>query len=130
MTLIILIQNRDDIISSPSVHIIRDGKFTGGTSLGYDKSEARALQIAAEYKAQFPAAEVINKYNEPLTVADVLKIAGTTKPAPAAPMDPFDQSFTTQYALAKRIGDSRYGSECQHEKGPGGYCIKCLRSVR
>lgn len=52
------------------------------------------------------------------------------QPAPAAPLDPFDQSFTTQYALAKRIGDSRYGSECQHEKGPGGYCIKCLRSVR
>lgn len=51
------------------------------------------------------------------------------QPAPAAPLDPFDQSFTTQYALAKRIGDSRYGSECQHEKGPGGYCTKCLRSV-
>lgn len=130
MTLIILIQNRDDIISSPSVHIIRDGKFTGGTSLGYDKSEARALQIAAEYKAQFPAAEVINKYNEPLTVADVLKIAGTTKPAPAAPLDPFSFSPADEYALAKQIGDSRFGPECQHEETAAGRCLKCLRSVR
>lgn len=52
------------------------------------------------------------------------------QPAPAASLDPFDQSFDTLYALAKRIGDSRFGSECQHEKGPGGYCTKCRRLVR
>jgi hypothetical protein len=37
--------------------------------------------------------------------------------------------FRQQYALAKEIGDKRFGSECKHEQTKNGYCIQCLRKV-
>ena len=34
------------------------------------------------------------------------------------------------YALARRIGDARYGSPCAHEHARGGRCRACGRVVR
>lgn len=44
-------------------------------------------------------------------------------------MDPFDKSFKTQYELARKIGDKRFGSECEHKNVYAGRCQDCLRRV-
>jgi hypothetical protein len=40
------------------------------------------------------------------------------------------ERFAQEYELAKRIGDKRYGSECQHSRTKRGYCPDCLRKVK
>ncbi|SRR6266487_1104228 len=37
--------------------------------------------------------------------------------------------FNQQYALAREIGDKRFGSECQHIRTRNGYCLDCFRKV-
>lgn len=44
-------------------------------------------------------------------------------------LDPFKFSPADEYALAKRIGDKKYGSECTHEQVKSGHCLNCLRKV-
>jgi hypothetical protein len=39
------------------------------------------------------------------------------------------ESEAQQYFLAKRIGDQRFGSECQHARAKRSYCPDCLRKV-
>jgi hypothetical protein len=39
------------------------------------------------------------------------------------------ESFATEYMLAKKIGDARFGSMCRHERAKRGYCPDCLRKV-
>ncbi len=34
------------------------------------------------------------------------------------------------YELAKREGDRRFGSLCNHPRTEGGYCKVCLRKVK
>jgi hypothetical protein len=65
MTTLIIITNQDNVINSPCVYIVKDGKHTGSsTSLGFDKSEKRALQIANEYKEDtYHDAEIVNLYH-------------------------------------------------------------------
>lgn len=43
--------------------------------------------------------------------------------------DFFNNDFNTQYALALRIGNKRFGSECNHENVKNGHCANCLRKV-
>lgn len=44
--------------------------------------------------------------------------------------DLFKQNdFRTQYELAKRTGDKRFGSACKHEHTKNGVCTNCLRKV-
>jgi hypothetical protein len=38
-----------------------------------------------------------------------------------------ESDFRTQYELAKREGDKRFGSPCNHEQTRNGQCMKCLR---
>jgi len=40
-----------------------------------------------------------------------------------------EERFVLEYALAKKIGDARFGSECQHARAKRGYCPDCLRKV-
>lgn len=42
----------------------------------------------------------------------------------------FRPSFEEEYALAKRIGDQRFGSPCKHVQVKNGRCRRCLRKVR
>ena len=42
----------------------------------------------------------------------------------------FTDDFNTQYALAKRQGDKRFGSECKHEQVKDGRCVSYLRKVK
>jgi hypothetical protein len=45
-------------------------------------------------------------------------------------MDLFAQDdFRQQYELAKRIGDKRFGSPCEHKRTKNGRCVNCLRKV-
>lgn len=37
--------------------------------------------------------------------------------------------FRTQYELARKIGDKRFGSPCKHEQVKNGRCTQCLRKV-
>jgi len=37
--------------------------------------------------------------------------------------------FNQQYALARQIGDKRFGSECKHIQTKNGRCLNCLRKV-
>lgn len=39
------------------------------------------------------------------------------------------ESKAAEYFLAKRIGDQRFGSACQHARSKRGYCPDCLRKV-
>jgi hypothetical protein len=39
------------------------------------------------------------------------------------------ESFVTEYMLAKKMGDARFGSLCKHERSKRGYCPDCLRKV-
>ena len=39
------------------------------------------------------------------------------------------ESFATEYLLARKIGDVRFGSACQHGRATRGYCPDCLRKV-
>jgi len=39
------------------------------------------------------------------------------------------ESFATEYLLARRQGDQRFGSACQHARSKRGYCPDCLRRV-
>ena len=39
------------------------------------------------------------------------------------------ESEAQEYFLAKRIGDKRFGSACQHSRAKRGYCPDCLRKV-
>jgi len=41
----------------------------------------------------------------------------------------FNPTFDEQYELARRIGDRRFGSECEHESVVNGRCAKCQRRV-
>jgi hypothetical protein len=43
---------------------------------------------------------------------------------------PFDKSFNAEYERAKRIGDSRYGSDCNHTSVTNGHCNNCQRRVK
>ena len=38
-------------------------------------------------------------------------------------------TFDEQYELARRIGDKRFGTECEHESAANGRCTNCLRAV-
>jgi hypothetical protein len=49
----------------------------------------------------------------PITYADLFK----------------QDDFRQQYALARRIGDKRFGSACTHKDVKGGHCTQCLRKV-
>lgn len=44
-------------------------------------------------------------------------------------MNPFDKDFARDYELARKIGDSRFGSPCQHEQVKDGRCVDCQRRV-
>ena len=39
------------------------------------------------------------------------------------------ESECQEYFLAKRLGDKRFGSACQHARAKRGYCPDCLRKV-
>lgn len=39
------------------------------------------------------------------------------------------ESFVTEYILAKKVGEKRFGSTCQHTRAKRGYCPDCLRKV-
>ncbi len=39
------------------------------------------------------------------------------------------ESEAQEYFLAKKIGDARFGSACQHARAKRGYCPDCLRKV-
>lgn len=39
------------------------------------------------------------------------------------------ESEAQEYFLAKKIGDARFGSACQHSRATRGYCPDCLRKV-
>ena len=39
------------------------------------------------------------------------------------------ESFVNEYKLARKIGDSRFGSVCKHERSKRGYCPDCLRKI-
>ncbi|MDE1867917.1 MAG: hypothetical protein KGI08_09450 [Thaumarchaeota archaeon] len=39
------------------------------------------------------------------------------------------ESQANEYFLAKKIGDARFGSACQHSRAKRGYCPDCLRKV-
>ena len=39
------------------------------------------------------------------------------------------ESEAQEYFLAKKIGDARFGSACQHSRTKRGYCPDCLRKV-
>lgn len=43
--------------------------------------------------------------------------------------DFFRPSFSEEYALARQIGDERFGSECPHARAHRGRCCKCGRKV-
>lgn len=45
-------------------------------------------------------------------------------------VDPFNKSFNAEYELAKKTGDARFGSPCDHSKVRDGYCSLCGRKVR
>ena len=45
------------------------------------------------------------------------------------PDDPKSEAFKVAYALAKKEGDKRFGSECKHKAVKGGHCVNCLRLV-
>lgn len=37
--------------------------------------------------------------------------------------------FKEEYELARKIGDERFGSECEHNNVKSGRCVQCLRKV-
>jgi len=39
------------------------------------------------------------------------------------------ESFATEYMLARKTGDQRFGSPCAHDRARRGYCPDCLRKV-
>ena len=39
-------------------------------------------------------------------------------------------SFATEYMLARKTGDARFGSPCTHTRAKRGYCPDCLRRVK
>lgn len=64
MATLIIITNRDSVVNSPAVYVVRDCRHGTSTTLGLDKSEARALEIAQEYKNWCGKdVEIINLYD-------------------------------------------------------------------
>lgn len=65
MSTLILILNSDHVITSPSVNVVRNGRYNGSsTTLGFDTSEERALRVANEYKQDsYPDGEIVNLYH-------------------------------------------------------------------
>jgi len=37
--------------------------------------------------------------------------------------------FRAEYKLARREGDRRFGTPCEHKQVRNGRCLKCLRKV-
>ena len=38
-------------------------------------------------------------------------------------------TFAEEYELAAKMGDARFGSDCEHTWTKNGVCVKCLRKV-
>ena len=51
--------------------------------------------------------------------------SGQTKNAKAAQR----AAEALEYELARKIGDTRFGSECKHEQTRNGVCLNCQRKV-
>jgi len=57
--------------------------------------------------------------------------AAPKKVTPKPEVNPlFKSDFDAEYALARRIGDRRFGSECSHAHTKNGHCLDCQRKVR
>ncbi len=54
-----------------------------------------------------------NQQQTPITYSDLFK----------------QDDFRQQYALARCIGDTRFGSPCEHKDVKGEHCVQCLRKV-
>lgn len=44
-------------------------------------------------------------------------------------MNLFNPTFKEEYELALKIGNKRFGSNCEHKNAKNGYCKNCLRKV-
>ena len=69
----IFISNKAVVL--PSVSLIRDGHFTGSTtSLGFDPSHKRALEIAQDYASTYQNSEILDYFDKDYSLAELQDI--------------------------------------------------------
>lgn len=95
------------------------------------------LQMHDEFEVKpqpggVPAVDVFLKghHLDTLTISEHPTLDLTTEATKQPAPDPFDKNPRREYQLARAIGESRYGSDCLHEKTRGGRCLQCQRIVK